>query len=47
MADLIDPDDPNDPIARQFIPDVEELSASAAENADPIGFVFSVVPELS
>jgi len=25
MADLIDPADPHDPIARQFVPDLREL----------------------
>ena len=37
MADLIDPDDPADPIARQFVPDAAELMTSAQERADPIG----------
>src|ERR1017187_4877106 len=37
IAALIDPDDPDDPIARQFIPSAEELVASPGENADPIG----------
>ena len=37
VAALIDPDDPDDPIARQYIPSAEELVASPAENADPIG----------
>jgi lysine 2,3-aminomutase len=37
MATLIDPDDPDDPIARQFIPSAEELVAKGGENADPIG----------
>jgi len=37
MAALIDRDDPDDPIARQFIPGVEELTARPGENADPIG----------
>jgi lysine 2,3-aminomutase len=37
IAALIDPDDPDDPIARQFIPSAEELVASPNENADPIG----------
>jgi lysine 2,3-aminomutase len=37
MAALIDPDDPNDPIARQFIPSAAELVAQPGENADPIG----------
>jgi lysine 2,3-aminomutase len=37
VAALIDPDDPNDPIARQYIPRIEELTAHAGESADPIG----------
>ena len=37
IADLIDSDDPDDPIARQFIPSAEELQATPGENADPIG----------
>jgi lysine 2,3-aminomutase len=37
MADLIDPADPNDPIARQFVPDGRELVIDPAERADPIG----------
>jgi lysine 2,3-aminomutase len=37
IAALIDPDDPNDPIARQFIPDIRELAAAPGEHADPIG----------
>jgi lysine 2,3-aminomutase len=37
MADLIDRDDANDPIARQFIPDPTELDAQLPERADPIG----------
>src|SRR5712672_725379 len=37
IAALIDPDDRNDPIARQFIPSAEELVAQPGENADPIG----------
>jgi lysine 2,3-aminomutase len=37
MAALIDPDDPDDPIARQFLPSAEELVAQPGENADPIG----------
>jgi len=37
MAELIDPADPADPIARQFVPDPAELDASAEERADPIG----------
>jgi lysine 2,3-aminomutase len=37
MAELIDVDDPADPIARQFVPDAAELAAMPEENADPIG----------
>lgn len=37
LADLIDRDDPNDPIARQFVPSAEELRTTAEERADPIG----------
>ena len=37
MAELIDPADANDPIARQFIPDVSELHVRKEELADPIG----------
>lgn len=37
MAELIDPADPNDPIARQFVPDWRELNTLAGERADPIG----------
>jgi lysine 2,3-aminomutase len=37
LVDLIDPADPNDPIARQFVPSAAELAASAGERADPIG----------
>src|SRR6185437_4844686 len=37
IAALIVPEDPDDPIARQFIPRTEELVAGPAENADPIG----------
>ena len=37
LADLIDPDDPNDPIARQFVPDPAELHVAADELEDPIG----------
>jgi lysine 2,3-aminomutase len=36
-AALIDPDDPDDPIARQYIPSVEELAVQSGESADPIG----------
>src|ERR1700724_3015990 len=37
LADLIDPSDPHDPIARQFVPDPAELRVSPQERADPIG----------
>jgi lysine 2,3-aminomutase len=37
MAALIDPEDSNDPIARQFIPNALELVTLENENADPIG----------
>ena len=37
MANLIDPSDPNDPIARQFVPDAAELKSRPEERADPIG----------
>ena len=37
IAALIEPGDPDDPIARQFIPSAEELVAQPGENADPIG----------
>jgi len=37
IAGLIDPDNPDDPIARQFIPSADELKARPGENADPIG----------
>ncbi len=37
VAALIDPDDPNDPIARQYIPSANELAAQSGERADPIG----------
>ncbi len=36
-AALIDPSDPNDPIARQFTPDIAELEHTPEELADPIG----------
>jgi lysine 2,3-aminomutase len=34
---LIDPADPNDPIARQFLPSLNELRILPEERADPIG----------
>jgi len=37
VAALIDPNDPNDPIARQYIPRAEELFTHPGESADPIG----------
>src|ERR1700755_3427286 len=37
VAALIDPDDPLDPIARQYIPSSEELVAQGNEKPDPIG----------
>src|SRR3979490_1461717 len=37
LAALIDPSDPDDPIARQFIPSAGELLMQPGENADPIG----------
>ena len=37
IAALIDPDDPNDPIARQFVPSEAELDTALEERADPIG----------
>jgi lysine 2,3-aminomutase len=33
---LIDPTDPADPIARQFLPDIAELTVTEEERADPI-----------
>ncbi|MCX7314766.1 MAG: lysine-2,3-aminomutase-like protein [Hyphomicrobiales bacterium] len=37
VATLIDPNDPHDPIARQFVPDPAELDVQPEERADPIG----------
>ena len=37
LADLIDPSDPQDPIARQFLPDARELHREPGESHDPIG----------
>jgi lysine 2,3-aminomutase len=37
MADLIERGDPNDPIARQFVPDARELVGQPQERGDPIG----------
>jgi len=37
VAALIDTSDPNDPIARQYIPSADELATQPHESADPIG----------
>jgi len=37
MAELIDRNDPDDPIARQFVPDSAELATTPEERGDPIG----------
>lgn len=37
LLSLIDPSDPNDPIARQFLPSLQELTLLEDERADPIG----------
>jgi lysine 2,3-aminomutase len=37
MAALIDPENPDDPIARQFVPHAAELAVRPEERADPIG----------
>ena len=37
MAALIDPADPHDPLARQFLPDPAELRSEPVEHADPVG----------
>ncbi len=37
VSALIDPSDPHDPIARQFVPDAAELEADPRALADPIG----------
>lgn len=37
IAQLIDPSDPNDPIARQFVPDARERERTPADLNDPIG----------
>lgn len=47
MTALIDAEDPNDPIARQFVPDVRELHTVPQEREDPIGdHAHSPVPGL-
>ena len=37
LAALVDPADPADPVARQFVPDPRELDAAPQDLADPIG----------
>ncbi|MDB5498640.1 MAG: lysine-2,3-aminomutase-like protein [Phenylobacterium sp.] len=37
MADLMDPADPDDPIARQFVPSDAEMELRPEESADPVG----------
>ncbi|MBR1364039.1 lysine-2,3-aminomutase-like protein [Bradyrhizobium ottawaense] len=37
LVELIDPSDPDDPIARQFVPSASELEMQPGEDADPIG----------
>lgn len=37
LVELIDKSDPDDPIARQFVPSANELQMQPGENADPIG----------
>lgn len=37
VAALIDPNDPRDPIARQYVPTAAELNKLPSERADPIG----------
>ncbi|MBY0382016.1 MAG: lysine-2,3-aminomutase-like protein [Xanthobacteraceae bacterium] len=37
VAQLIDVNDPADPIARQYVPSAAELQITESENADPIG----------
>ncbi len=37
LAKLIDPDDPDDPIALQFVPHADELVTTPEERGDPIG----------
>jgi lysine 2,3-aminomutase len=47
MAELIDADNPQDPIAAQFVPSAAELDATPEELADPIGDgVHEVTPGL-
>ncbi len=45
LVGLVDHSDPNDPIAKQFVPDARELETHPAERLDPIGDnAFSPVP---
>lgn len=45
LAALIDPADPADPIARQFLPRIEETESRPEDRADPIGdAAYSPVP---
>ncbi|MCE9506855.1 MAG: lysine-2,3-aminomutase-like protein [Alphaproteobacteria bacterium] len=37
VMETINPGDPNDPVARQYLPSVEELNTTPQETADPIG----------
>ncbi|MHB1946701.1 MAG: lysine-2,3-aminomutase-like protein [Gammaproteobacteria bacterium] len=37
MLQLIDKTNPEDPIAKQFVPSIQELTISASESTDPIG----------
>lgn len=37
MVQLIDRGDPDDPVARQFVPDARELQQQPEESADPLG----------
>jgi lysine 2,3-aminomutase len=37
VMETINPDDPNDPVARQYIPSIEELKTTPRELVDPIG----------
>jgi lysine 2,3-aminomutase len=37
ISEMIDPADPYDPIARQFVPDARELQSEPEESSDPIG----------
>ncbi len=37
LAEMMDPSDPSDPIALQFLPQAAELETTSAELADPIG----------